>query len=90
MKRKNFSKSFKQEVVRQLKKGDQSATVLARELGLRRNQLYKWQRQVELKGEAAFSGADQLIGVGSSAILRWLGGDGSKRDRYVEGLDKAG
>ena len=56
MERKKFSKSFKLEVVRQLKKGDKSATVLARELGLRRNQLYKWQRQVELKGEAAFSG----------------------------------
>jgi transposase-like protein len=30
--------------------------VLAPELGLRRNQLHKWQRQAELKGEAAFSG----------------------------------
>jgi transposase len=56
MERKKFSKSFKQEAERQLNKGEISATVLARELGLRRNQLYKWQRQVELKGEAAFSG----------------------------------
>ncbi len=56
MERKKFSKSFKLEVVRQLKKGDKSATILARELGLRRNQLYKWLRQVELKGESAFSG----------------------------------
>jgi|TARA_B110000196_G_scaffold319141_1_gene336260 transposase len=56
MERKKFSKSFKQEAERQLNKGEKSATVLARELGLRRNQLYKWQRQVELKGEAFFSG----------------------------------
>ena len=53
MKRKYFSKSFKLEVVRQLRKGDKSATVLARELGIRRNQLYKWQEQMIKTGEVA-------------------------------------
>ena len=56
MKRKKFSKTFKIEAVRQLERGGKSATLLAIELGVRRNQLYKWQRQVRLKGDTAFSG----------------------------------
>lgn len=70
MKRKYFSKSFKLEVVRQLRKGDKSATVLARELGIRRNQLYKWQRQLELKGEGAFSGQGRRAPLSDVEILQ--------------------
>ena len=57
MKRKRFSKQFKLEALRLLEQGEQSATELAQQLGIRRNQLYKWRRQLELKGrEGAFCG----------------------------------
>lgn len=41
-KRKTFSREFKLEAVRLLDQGDKSAAELARELGIKRNQLYKW------------------------------------------------
>ena len=56
MKRKAYSKQFKEEVVRTMETGDKSPALLARELGVRRNQLYKWQKQVRLKGASAFPG----------------------------------
>ena len=39
--RKSFTKEFKLEAVRLLEKGHKPAADLARELGVRRNQLYK-------------------------------------------------
>jgi transposase-like protein len=57
MKRRRFSRQFKLEAVRLLKNSDKTGAELARELGVRRNQLYKWRDQVELRGEAdAFPG----------------------------------
>jgi transposase-like protein len=41
-KRKDFSPEFKREAVRLLDAGQKPAPDLARELGIRRNQLYKW------------------------------------------------
>ena len=38
-----FSKEFKKEAVRLLESTNTPAVELARELGVRRNQLYKWQ-----------------------------------------------
>ena len=55
-KRQTFSKEFKQEAVRLLKTTDKPAADLARELGIRRNQLYKWQEQLQAKGKDAFPG----------------------------------
>lgn len=53
-KRQRFSKEFKQEAVRLLELSNKPAADLARELGVRRNQLYKWQEQLRSKGEDAF------------------------------------
>lgn len=55
-KRQTFSKEFKLEAVRLLESTDKSAADLARELGVRRNQLYKWQEQFKAKGKDAFPG----------------------------------
>jgi transposase len=58
MKRKRFSRQFKLEAVRLFEHSDKSGAELARELGVRRNQLYKWRREVQMRGEeAAFPGA---------------------------------
>ena len=54
--RRNFSKAFKIEAVRLLELGATPASELARELGIRRNLLYKWRDQLVGKGDRAFSG----------------------------------
>ncbi len=54
--KKYFSPEFKREAVRQLDEGDKQASQLARELGVRRNQLYKWKTAIETYGEHAFPG----------------------------------
>ena len=54
--RKTYSKAFKEEAVRLLEQGDSPPAVIARELGIKRNQLYKWQEQVNAKGDGAFPG----------------------------------
>ena len=57
MKRKRFSKEYKLEALRLLECSDKSGAELARELGVRRNQLYKWRRELQLHGEdGAFNG----------------------------------
>ncbi len=61
-KRMTYSKEFKQAAVRQLEQGDQSGAGLARELGVKRNQLYKWQEQINVKGGAAFPGKGRQAG----------------------------
>lgn len=61
-KRITYSKEFKQEAVRQWEKGDKPAAELARELGVKRNQLYKWQQQINAKGGAAFPGKGRQAG----------------------------
>jgi transposase len=55
-KRQTFSPAFKTEAVRLLERGDKPAAELARELGVKRNQLYKWQREVHAHGAQAFPG----------------------------------
>ena len=56
LRRQRFNKEFMLEAVRLLELGQKPATQLALELGIRRNLLYKWQRDLRGKGEAAFRG----------------------------------
>jgi transposase len=67
--RTRYTKGFKLEAVRLLQLGQKPATELALELGIRRNQLYKWAEELSRKGgdeATAFNGprgrpsADQL------------------------------
>lgn len=63
-KRPSYSKEFKLEAVRLLERGEKSAADLARELGIRRNQLYKWQEQVTAKGkDEVFPGHGRRTGT---------------------------
>ncbi len=43
--RTRYTKEFKRQAVELLENRDQSATDLARELGVRQNQLYKWREE---------------------------------------------
>lgn len=52
-----YSAEFKREAVRLLETGDKTATDVAMDLGIRRNQLYKWQLSLRKKGDTAFPGS---------------------------------
>lgn len=56
-KRTRYSVEFKRHAVELLEKREQSATDLARELGVRQNQLYKWREELKRKGDTAFPGS---------------------------------
>ena len=55
--RKQFTPEFKREAVQLLDSGSRPASELARELGVRRNQLYQWQREFQARGAGAFPGS---------------------------------
>lgn len=55
-KRQRYTREFKLEAVRLLESGDQPGVEIARELGIKRNQLYKWREELKEKGETAFAG----------------------------------
>lgn len=55
-KRKKFTKEFKLEALRLMKESGKPAAEIARELGIRRNQLYKWEEKLSAHGEDAFPG----------------------------------
>lgn len=50
--RKHFTREFKWEAVRLLEAGQRPVTEIARELGIPRNRLYKWQAQLAKEGAA--------------------------------------
>ena len=54
--RKKFTPEFKREAVRLLQNGNRPGSEVARELGIARNQLYKWQTELRAQGAGTFSG----------------------------------
>jgi transposase len=69
--RARFTKEFKLEALRLLELGQKPAAQLARELGIARNQLYKWKEQLQAKGEAkAFRGPGGPASADLSEIER--------------------
>lgn len=65
---KTYSKEFKVEAIRLADESDKTVTQVARELGLRVNQIYKWRKQLEEKQNSAFSGT----GTDKDAEIRRL------------------
>ncbi len=49
-----YSKEFKLEAIRLLREGSRPAAEIARELGVKRELLYRWQAKLEEKGSGAF------------------------------------
>jgi transposase len=71
-KRKSFTSSFKIEAVARLKITS-NVTQLAEELGIRRNQLYKWQAQLDAGGPESMMkspGRPPLVAESEVARLR--------------------
>ena len=83
-----YTREFKQEAVRLMVESDKPATEIARELGLRRNQLYKWKAQLENKGDQAFLGQGRPKKDDQSEVSS-LKRENSKLREEVEILKKA-
>jgi transposase len=69
-KRERFTPEFKREAVRLLESGARPASEVAVELGIRRNQLYKWQAVLQRSGEAAFPGSGRRPADQESEVAR--------------------
>jgi transposase len=54
--RKQFTPEFKREAVQLLESGSRPGSAIARELGIARNQRYKWQTELRARGAPAFPG----------------------------------
>ncbi len=69
----SFTREFKLEAVRLLELKEKPTAQLARDLGLRRNQLYKWQKELKLKGfEDAFRGSGRNASINNLSELERL------------------
>lgn len=68
-KRQTYTKDFKVEAVRLLEQSNQTAAELAIQLGVRRNQLYKWQEEVNKHGEEAFPGSGRREASEESEVV---------------------
>jgi transposase len=65
-----FSKEFKLEAIRLVKESGKPAAQVARELGIRVNQIGKWRKQLDEQQAGAFSGKGRQ--AGKDAELRHL------------------
>jgi transposase len=69
-KRKQFTSEFKREAVRLMERSGKPSSAVARELGVRRNQLYKWKEQLDKRGTKAFPGAGRQRGGKADEVTR--------------------
>ena len=68
-KRKSFSQEFKREAVRLMESSEKPSSEVARQLVVRRNQLYKWKEQLSQRGVGAFPGSGRGSG-GNDELAR--------------------
>lgn len=67
--RKRFTPEFKREAVRMLQSSDKAPADIARDLGIHRNQLYKWKEQFGNGGSRPAAGT-QLRSNGGDELTR--------------------
>lgn len=68
--RKRYSAEFKRQAVELLETRDKSGTEVARQLGVKQNQLYKWREELKKKGDSAFKGSGRPPADQSSEVSR--------------------
>jgi transposase len=56
-KNKHYTKEFKLEAIRLANNSEKPVAQVARELGIRQNQIYKWKQALERSGARAFRGS---------------------------------
>jgi transposase len=79
-KHQQFTKEFKLEAVRMWKSSGRAAAAVARELGLRRNHLYKWATEMEHHGAVAFPGSGRQRDEEVACLKRELARVTEERD----------
>jgi len=69
---KTYTKEFKREAIHMMQATDRPASEIAMELGIRRNQLYKWKEQLERTGDVAspVKGRPRKVDQSETARLR--------------------
>ena len=88
-KRKYYTKEFKLEAVKLLESSDRPGVEVARELGVKRNQLYKWRDEVSSKGiDNAFAGPGRRP-VDQTDRVTQLEHENAKLKQELEILKKA-
>lgn len=87
--RQRFSAEFKREAVRLLEQGDKDTSQLARELGVRRNQLYKWKEEIDNYAEAAFPGKGRRSKTKDNGNTSFLQAENKRLKEENEILKKA-
>ena len=83
---KTYTKEFKLEAIRLADEADKPVTQVARELGLRVNQIYKWKEQLNMKQATEKTGVTStyrrmMAGAGGHTSL--LSSDAKDVDGYV-------
>jgi transposase len=68
--RKRFTPEFKREAVRMLQSSDKAPADIARDLGIHRNQLYKWKEQFGNGGGSRPTAGTQLRSNGGDELTR--------------------
>lgn len=58
--RRQYDAEFKREAVRLAEESSKSAAAIADELGIHRNLIYKWRKQLQESGQEAFPGHGKL------------------------------
>lgn len=86
---KTYTKEFKQEAVRLMEESDKPASEIALELGIRRNQLYKWKEQLQSKGDEAFAGNRGRPKTENQSELSTLRQENERLKEELEILKKA-
>jgi len=82
---KQYSREFKAEAVRLSEVGDKTASEVARELGIRVNQIWKWKQQLE---QAAVTGAPAKRGRPAEGELERLRRENTRLKEENELLKK--
>lgn len=82
-----YTKEFKQEALRLIESSEKSISQVARELGLRVNQIHKWKKALEVKQVDAFPGHGHQSGA--AAELAQLRRENERLRQENEVLKKA-
>ena len=87
--RSTYTREFKLEAIRLMDTSDRPSSEVAAELGIRRNQLYKWKEQLEKKGEQSLTGKRGRPRKEDQSELSTLRQENDRLREEVEILKKA-
>ncbi len=83
---KTYSREFKTEAVRLAEQSDKPVTQIARELGVRQNQIYKWKKQLETYSSKAFPGKGQPMDDETARLRREMLAESLLKNRGLEAV----